>query len=179
MEMDLEKIEKLIEMMRQFDLTELAVRDEGMEFKARRGERSFGPVVAVPASVSPAIAPQPQPQQAAAAGKEAAGPGNGTAEAGRQAPPEASDAGTVSAPAGMKQITSPIVGTFYRKPSPDSPPYVEVGDEVGPDTVVCIIEAMKVMNEIKAETSGTIRKILVEDATPVEYGQPLFLIEPR
>lgn len=75
-------------------------------------------------------------------------------------------------------IKSPMIGTFYRTPSPDSAAYVEIGTEVGPDTVVCIIEAMKVMNEIKAEAKGVITQILVENAKPVEFGQPLFKIRP-
>lgn len=75
---------------------------------------------------------------------------------------------------GLYQITSPIVGTFYRSPAPDKPSYVKEGDNVSDDTVVCIVEAMKLMNEILAETSGEIVKVYVEDAQPVEYGQPLF-----
>jgi acetyl-CoA carboxylase biotin carboxyl carrier protein len=75
-------------------------------------------------------------------------------------------------------ITSPIIGTFYRKPAPDNPTFVSVGDEVQEDTVVCIVEAMKLFNEIEAELSGKIIKVLVEDSTPVEFGQPLFLVDP-
>lgn len=78
---------------------------------------------------------------------------------------------------GLHQITSPIVGTFYRTPAPDKPPYVKEGDFVSADTVVCIVEAMKLMNEIQAEVSGEIVKIYVENAQPVEYGQPLFGIK--
>ncbi|HEY3319464.1 MAG TPA: acetyl-CoA carboxylase biotin carboxyl carrier protein [Planctomycetota bacterium] len=77
----------------------------------------------------------------------------------------------------LKDIVAPIVGTFYRSPAPDQPPYKEVGDRVGADDVVCIVEAMKVMNEIKAGVSGTIRKVLVDNATPVEFGQTLFQVE--
>ena len=76
------------------------------------------------------------------------------------------------------EIKSPMVGTFYRKPSPDKSSYVNVGDNINKDTVVCIIEAMKLFNEIESEVSGKIVKILVDDATPVEFGQPLFLVEP-
>src|ERR1035437_2734758 len=76
------------------------------------------------------------------------------------------------------EIKSPMIGTFYRSPSPESAPYVEVGIEVNPDTVVCIIEAMKVMNEIKAEAKGVITQVMVENAKPVEFGQPLFKIRP-
>jgi acetyl-CoA carboxylase biotin carboxyl carrier protein len=75
-------------------------------------------------------------------------------------------------------IKSPMIGTFYRSPSPDSASYAEIGTEVGPDTVVCIIEAMKVMNEIKAEARGVITQVLIENAKPVEFGQPLFKIRP-
>lgn len=76
------------------------------------------------------------------------------------------------------EIKSPMIGTLYRSPSPDADPYVEVGTEVGPETVVCIIEAMKVMNEIKAETRGIITSIVAENAKPVEFGQPLFRVRP-
>lgn len=76
------------------------------------------------------------------------------------------------------EIKSPIIGTFYRKPSPDKPVFVEVGDTVSADTIVCMVEAMKLFNEIEAEVTGKIVKILVEDGTPVEFGQPLFLVDP-
>jgi acetyl-CoA carboxylase biotin carboxyl carrier protein len=76
------------------------------------------------------------------------------------------------------EITSPIIGTFYRKPSPDKPVFVEVGDTIASDTVVCMVEAMKLFNEIEAEVSGKIVKVLIEDGTPVEFGQPLFLVDP-
>jgi acetyl-CoA carboxylase biotin carboxyl carrier protein len=79
---------------------------------------------------------------------------------------------------GEVEIKSPMIGTFYRSPSPESAPYVEVGTEVSPETVVCIIEAMKVMNEIKAEAKGVITQVLVENAKPVEFGQPLFKLRP-
>ena len=76
------------------------------------------------------------------------------------------------------KIISPIVGTFYRSPSPDKGAYVKVGDKVTPNSVVCIVEAMKLFNEIEAEVTGTIVKVLLEDATPVEYGQALYLVDP-
>jgi len=76
------------------------------------------------------------------------------------------------------EIKSPMIGTFYRKPSPESETYVEIGDRVMADTVVCIVEAMKVMNEIKAEMSGVVTEILIEDSRPVEFGQPLFRVRP-
>jgi acetyl-CoA carboxylase biotin carboxyl carrier protein len=80
--------------------------------------------------------------------------------------------------ANLIAITSPMVGTFYRAPAPDAPPYTEVGDMVKPGTVVCIVEAMKLMNEIQSDVSGKVVEILVANETPVEYGQELFLIEP-
>ena len=76
------------------------------------------------------------------------------------------------------EIKSPMIGTFYRSPSPEAGSYVEIGSEVNPDTVVCIIEAMKVMNEIKAEVKGVITQIVVENAKPVEFGQPMFKVRP-
>ena len=83
------------------------------------------------------------------------------------------------APSGELEIKSPMIGTFYRAPSPEAAPYVEVGVEVNPDTVVCIIEAMKVMNEIKAEAKGVITQVMVENAKPVEFGQALFKLRPN
>jgi len=96
--------------------------------------------------------------------------------------PEAKTAAQTNTPAEdtskYVEITSPIIGTFYRKPAPDKPNFVNVGDEVQEDTVVCIVEAMKLFNEIEAEVSGKIVKVLVDDASPVEFGQPLFLVDP-
>jgi acetyl-CoA carboxylase biotin carboxyl carrier protein len=82
------------------------------------------------------------------------------------------------AKAAYLEVKSPMVGTFYRSPSPDKPPYVKVGDVIKPGQVVCMVEAMKLFNEIESELAGTIVKILVEDAAPVEYDQVLFLVEP-
>lgn len=95
-----------------------------------------------------------------------------------QQSPDASKTNDLSTNAAHSDIISPMIGTFYVAPSPEAAPYVEVGTEVQPETVVCIIEAMKVMNEIKAETKGVISEILVENAKPVEYGRPLFKVKP-
>ena len=84
----------------------------------------------------------------------------------------------VVVPSAELEIKSPMIGTFYRAPSPEAAPYIEVGTEVSPDTVVCIIEAMKVMNEIKAEAKGIITQVMIENAKPVEFGQPLFKLRP-
>lgn len=161
--MNLETIEKLIKFMETHELTELSVREGDLEFKARRGERREMPYVFQPTHsiVHPAeqSAPAPASKGAAEPPKPAAQAASGTGKP-------------------TQEICSPIVGTFYRKPNPTSQPFKEVGDRVQKDDVVCIVEAMKVMNEIKADVAGTIVKILVEDATPVEFGQPLFLVEP-
>jgi oxaloacetate decarboxylase (Na+ extruding) subunit alpha len=92
--------------------------------------------------------------------------------------PSAAPSAEPTAPANVKTINSPMVGTFYRSPAPEAPSFVQVGDMVTDDTTLCIIEAMKLMNELKAETKGRVYKILVENGQPVEYNQPLFLIEP-
>ena len=92
--------------------------------------------------------------------------------------PIGEEIGIQDASANLIEITSPMVGTFYRSPAPEAPPYVGVGDRVGTGTVLCIIEAMKLMNELESEVEGTIAKILVEDAEPVEFGQVLFLLDP-
>jgi acetyl-CoA carboxylase biotin carboxyl carrier protein len=99
------------------------------------------------------------------------------------APPAAAAAVPESPPAaaddaGLVRVASPMVGTFYRSPSPDAPPFVEVGAQVAPGQTLCIIEAMKLMNEIASEVSGSVRRVLVENGQPVEFGQPLFLIDP-
>jgi len=95
-----------------------------------------------------------------------------------ETPSEAEAKSTKEETSEYVEIKSPIIGTFYRKPSPDKPVFVEVGDTISSDTVVCMVEAMKLFNEIEAEVSGKIVKILVEDGTPVEFGQPLFLVDP-
>ncbi len=92
--------------------------------------------------------------------------------------PIGEEIGVVDASEGLIEITSPMVGTFYRSPAPEAPPYVGVGDRVGTGTVLCIIEAMKLMNELESEVEGTIAKILVKNAEPVEFGQVLFLLDP-
>jgi acetyl-CoA carboxylase biotin carboxyl carrier protein len=106
-----------------------------------------------------------------------AAPAAQEAEPAVEAETPSADDGT-STGSGLVEVSSPMVGTFYRAPSPDSPPYVEVGARVGQGTVLCIIEAMKLMNELECEVEGTIAKVLVEDAQPVEYGQVLFLVDP-
>jgi acetyl-CoA carboxylase biotin carboxyl carrier protein len=126
---------------------------------------------------------QPQPSASGGAQQAAAGQSGGGAQDGASAAPaqEASENGTAETDtetaAEEHVVKAPIVGTFYEAPSPDSDPFVEVGDSVSEGDVLCIIEAMKLMNEIECETSGTIKEVLVEDAEPVEFDQPLFVID--
>jgi acetyl-CoA carboxylase biotin carboxyl carrier protein len=153
---DLKDIKAIIDLMRKNSLSEFELEHQDFKIKLKRGVAG----AVVPVEDTPAVSyalPMPIAQVAApvpaAAPPVAAGP-----------PP--------------LEIKSPMIGTFYRAPSPESADYVEVGTEVNPDTVVCLIEAMKVMNEIKAEVKGVVTHILVENAKPVEFGQPLFRIRP-
>jgi acetyl-CoA carboxylase biotin carboxyl carrier protein len=151
--MTIKEIEALGRMMKEYDLSELKVELKDCNVSLRRGDKT----VAAPVVVAPA------PVAAAPAAPVAAAP--------------AAPAAAPAAAAPAKTIDSPLVGTFYRAASPDSDAFVNVGDRVTADTVIAIIEAMKVMNEVKAEKSGVIKEILVENGQPVEFGQPLFVIE--
>ncbi|HEY1120486.1 MAG TPA: acetyl-CoA carboxylase biotin carboxyl carrier protein [Haloferula sp.] len=155
--MDLKEIRKIVELMNEHGLTLFDMSKEGFSLKLRKGqdvESLRGLLGSLPAA-APVYAPAPAAAApAAAAATPAAAP---------------KEEGTA--------ITSPMVGTFYRKPGPDSPNFINVGDAVSEGQTLCIIEAMKVMNEIKAEKSGTIAAILVEDATPVQFGDALFRIK--
>lgn len=160
--LDVDKIRQLVEMMVSNDLVEISLRDGDVEVNLRRPNAN-GQVSITPAEVQlPAqVAPVPTVPAAAPAASGAAAP----------APAQDEDADLVA-------ISSPMVGTFYSAADPDSPPFVTPGSEVHADSVVCILEAMKVFNEIKAEIAGRIERILVKNAQPVEYGQPLFLVRP-
>ncbi len=148
-------ITKLVELMADKDLREIDLRDGESRISLRRG---------ISGEVVYAGSPCPPPAPAVSSNT----PPHGAASA----PPAAeSDAGLI-------EIKSPMVGTFYASPSPDAPPFITTGTTVGAETVVCIIEAMKVFNEIKAEVSGRIERILVQNQQPVEFGQPLFLVRP-
>ncbi len=152
--MEIKDIRRIVELMKNNDLSEFSMKDKDFELVLKRGGQEVVYAAAptmVPAAPAPA-APAPAVAEAPAAADE---------------------------DDGLVEVPSPIVGTFYCKPAPDADPFVKVGDEVSADTVVCIVEAMKVMNEIKAEVKGVIKKVLVDDASPVQYGQPLFLVEPK
>jgi acetyl-CoA carboxylase biotin carboxyl carrier protein len=154
-----DKIRQLVEMMVKNDLVEISLRDGDVEVNLRRPNPSSMPAVQV--SHAPLVSTAQPPLTAPP-------PSGGLPE---EAVPSEPDED-------MVEIRSPMVGTFYTKPSPDTPTFVSVGSSVGPDTVVCIVEAMKVFNEIKAETTGTIEKILAPNESAVEFGQPLFLVRP-
>ena len=158
--MKLDEIRSIVKLMSENDLTEFKIESEDMHLCIRRGS-AVGVTAAAPVV-------QPQAIQTVAAPVAVAVP----APAAAPAPASAS-----AAPDKSKIIESPIVGTFYRSSTPGSDAFVKVGSRVEADQTVCIIEAMKVMNEIKAEKSGVIKEILVENGEPVEFGQPLFVLE--
>lgn len=155
---DLKDIKAIIDLMKKNSVSEFEMEKQDFKIRLKRGANGGGAVGAYDdgAASFPATPMIPQ-----------------LASPGQVAAPSPAQPAEPSA-----EIKSPMIGTFYRSPSPESGSYVEVGTEVGPDTVVCIIEAMKVMNEIKAEAKGVITQILVENAKPVEFGQPLFKLRP-
>jgi acetyl-CoA carboxylase biotin carboxyl carrier protein len=153
-----ERVRQLIEIMTQNDLAEIEVEEPDLRVKLRKNV----PTQYLPPGINLA-------QLAHAAGYPAALQASAAV---------AQPAAELARGEKLLEITSPMVGTFYRASNPDADPYVSIGSEVSADTVVCIIEAMKVMNEIKAEVAGTVVEILVEDGEPVEFGQVLFLLEP-
>ena len=154
--MDLNFIKKLIKLVENSDVTDLEIEESGTRIKVAKKIRVSQLPVQNVSPVLPAAASAQQAEQ-----KEAK---------------SAQDEAEVSS--GYHEIKSPIVGTFYRAPAPDADFYVQVGDTVSPGSVLCIVEAMKLMNEIESDVSGKIVKILVENGKPVEYNQPLFLIQP-
>lgn len=150
--MDLEEIEKLVRIMNENHLTELEYEDSGKKVRLRKGGNEL--VGGVPLAAASAL--------------PAAG---GPAPAATPLSP--------AVPSDLTEITSPLVGTYYRAPRPDAKPFVQVGEDVAADRVLCIVEAMKVMNEIKTEFDCTIREVLVKNGDPVEFGQPLFRVKKK
>jgi len=150
---DVKRIRRLVELMNEHELSEIDLRQSDQRIRLRKGSE---PVVVNAAPPRPA-AGNPAP---------AAGPAEPVAAGAKDE-------------AEFVLIKSPMIGTYYTSPSPDAPPFVKVGDHVGPTTAVCVIEAMKVFKEIPAETSGQIVAVLVDNGEPVEFGQPLFKVDPR
>ena len=155
--MDLKDIKAIIDLMKKNSVSEFELEKQDFKIRLKRGMNGTSPQFSDEGQSMVAYAPAP------------AALGAGV--------PLAAVAATVVA-SNESEIKSPMIGTFYRSPSPESASYVEVGSEVNPETVVCIIEAMKVMNEIKAEVKGVVTQVLVENAKPVEFGQPLFKVRP-
>jgi len=160
--MDFKQIQELIKLINKSNIGELTVEEKGFRITIKQKEEPVQQIIAAPVQAQPivqAIAPAVQASAAAAQNKPKA--------------PEPTPAAE-----NYLTIKSPMIGTFYRSASPEKPPFINVGDDVTQGTVVCIIEAMKLFNEIESEVKGRIVKVLVEDASPVEYDQPLFLVEP-
>jgi acetyl-CoA carboxylase biotin carboxyl carrier protein len=153
---DLKDIKAIIDLMRKNAISEFELEKQDFKIKLKR---SNGGTIAGAPEDAPMVLYNPP----TGVGMVAAPSSTGV-----QAPPASTEI----------EIKSPMVGTFYRAPSPDSAPYVEIGSELNAESVVCIIEAMKVMNEIKAEVRGVVTQVLVENGKPVEYGQPLFKLRP-
>jgi acetyl-CoA carboxylase biotin carboxyl carrier protein len=153
---DVRKIRRLVELMNDHDLAEIDLRQADQRIRLRRGGEMQ------PATVIPAVSVPPA--------------GVTAPDSGRAAHPASSAPGTAS-DASVTIIKCPMVGTLYTAPSPNAEPFVKVGDYVSPNSTVCIVEAMKVFNEIPAECSGRIVAVLVENGEPVEYGQPLFKVD--
>ncbi len=158
--MDLKQIQDLVKMVNKSNISELSIEEKDIKITIKQKEDKY--VTGVPVQQVQAVQAAPDVTQAPAQATSPAAP--------KAAAPAVAD--------NLLTIKSPMIGTFYRRPSPDKPNFVEEGDEVKNGKVVCIIEAMKLFNEIESEISGRVVKILVEDSTPVEYDQPLFLVEP-
>jgi|TARA_A200000113_G_scaffold79948_1_gene71013 acetyl-CoA carboxylase biotin carboxyl carrier protein len=149
--LDLKTIKQVIDLMKRSELSEFEFEEDGFKLRlSRESNNSVAPIIQSVAPVNPVAATPATPAPASSAEKEKAEDPN------------------------VETIKSPMVGTFYRAPSPDSANFTDVGKKVDVDSIVCIIEAMKVMNEIQAEVKGTITEILVEDGDAIEFGQPLF-----
>ena len=165
--MDLKQIKQIIDLMKRSELTEFAVEEEGFKLKIRRGTNGLPIVSTGRGSNPPFLAADANPPAAVPAGSAGV----------LSTPPIVPGMTSPVEEAGVAYIKSPMVGTFYRAASPESKPFADAGAKVVENTVVCIIEAMKIMNEIQAEAKGTVLEVLVENGQPVEYGQRLFKIK--
>lgn len=159
--MDFKQIQELIKLINKSNIGEVTIEEKGFRLTVKQKEEPIQQVIAAQAHVPVASAPSIAAQAPVAS-----------------APAPAKSKTETPASDNFITIKSPMIGTFYRSASPDKPPFVNVGDEIEPGKPVCIIEAMKLFNEIESEVRGKIVKVLAEDASPVEYDQPLFLVEP-
>lgn len=178
--MDLKLIKKLLGLISESDVNEVAIEEGDFKIKVTKKAASHSEPQMVPYPMHYQVPQQAGssqhqvPVQQSSSSPSQTSPD--TAAAANQNASDSSEASTENQPAG-DTVKSPIVGTFYRSPDPESDPFVQVGDTIAKGETLCIIEAMKIMNEIEAEFSGTVNKILVEDGKPVEFDQPLFIIE--
>ena len=161
--MDFKQIQELIRLINKSNIGEITVEEKGFKITIKQKQEAVQQVL----TAAPVYAQQPMAQMAP--------PAAASAPAEKEKPKPAAE---TPASSNLITIKSPMIGTFYRRASPDKPLFVEVGDEITPGKVVCIIEAMKLFNEIESEVSGKVVKVLVDDASPVEYDQPLYLVEP-
>lgn len=164
--MEFKQIQELLKAVNKSNISEVSIKDGDFEITIKQAHTETQYVTMQPA-IQQALPAQQMyaPQQPIAAPQQ-------------QAPAAAAPATSAAEASNTVTIKSPMIGTFYRSSSPDKPAFVNVGDEIKPGQVICIVEAMKLFNEIESEISGRIVKVLVDDATPVEYDQPLFLVEP-
>jgi acetyl-CoA carboxylase biotin carboxyl carrier protein len=167
--MNQKELKELIDFLIEKDISEFELERGDVKVRIKRGGETAAPVIAhaVPMATMPMVAPLGQPSAPVGA---------------VQTPPPASSSAAPAAAAAeedLHTVKSPIVGTFYEAPGPGALPFVKPGDQVAAGQVLCIIEAMKLMNEIEADASGEVVKVLVSNGQPVEYGQPLFAIRPR
>jgi acetyl-CoA carboxylase biotin carboxyl carrier protein len=168
--LDLKELKEILQILEEKEITEFELEEEGMKLRIRKAtapsaNHASAPVAPLVATVlpslgGPVVAAPPPPAPPAAVGAAAPAP-------------------AAEAEAGVTVVKSPIVGTFYRTPDPNAPPFVDVGDRVRVGQVLCIIEAMKLMNEIEAEVAGEVQKVHHENGQPVQYGDPLFTIRPE
>jgi len=165
--MDFKQIQELIKMVNKSNIGEVTVELKDFRVTIKQKEDKIQQVFSAPMHSAPTV---PQTHHVPAH----------TSQAPSILPTPVTDSNKAAdaTPSNVITVKSPMIGTFYRKAGPDKPNFVEVGDEINPGKVVCIIEAMKLFNEIESEVKGKVVKILVEDASPVEYDQPLFLVEP-
>jgi acetyl-CoA carboxylase biotin carboxyl carrier protein len=161
--MDFKQIQELIKMINKSNIGEVSIEEKGFKLTIKQKEEPVQQIITAPM--------QAQPMATFGAPVASAQAPASTISEKPAKPAEAPAGNTVT-------IKSPMIGTFYRSASPDKPAFINVGDEIEPGKIVCIIEAMKLFNEIESEVKGRIVKVLVEDASPVEYDQPLFLVEP-
>jgi acetyl-CoA carboxylase biotin carboxyl carrier protein len=157
--MDIKQIQELVKLINKTNIGEITIEEEGVKITVKQKKDPVQHIVANAA----------MPSYAPASAPAAAAPAPAAPSAAKPAEPKADN---------LVTIKSPMIGTFYRQAGPGKPIFASVGDEVTPGKVVCIIEAMKLFNEIESEVKGKIVKVLVEDASPVEYDQPLFLVDP-